>query len=98
MNNPSNIVYFNWQNGLIGKLAKHLANHLKTQCLQYLTLNWQIGNCQLNLPICQLDVTPYIYRVFVILLIGEKTPLYNIIITLTLIIIFIGVCARGVSV
>ena len=77
MNNPSNMVCFNWQNGLIGKLAKHLANHSKIQCLQCLTLNWQIGNCQLNLPICQLAITPCIYRVFVFCLIGEKTPLYK---------------------
>lgn len=53
-------------------------------------------NLQTNLQI--LLIIPLFIRLLDTILDSCVPPLYNIIITLTLIIIFIGVCARGVSV
>jgi len=87
-----------WQNWVVGKLAKRFANYIKPQWTQGLIGSWQVGNCQLTLPTYQLGLIPCIYWVLSLLVVGNTTPLYNIIITLTLIIIFIGVCVREVSV
>jgi hypothetical protein len=64
-----------WQNWVVGKLAKHLANYLKPQWLQCLVGSWQVGNCQLTLPTCQLSVSPYVYWVFPLILVGNTTPI-----------------------
>lgn len=66
-----------WQNWVVGKLAKRFANYIKPQWLQGLIGSWQVGNCQLTLPTYQLGLSPCIYWVLSLLVVGNTTPLYK---------------------